>query len=69
MDKNNLGILGGGISSLAFAYFYKENVSIIEKESTTPVLQNTLKESHVGILVPDLTPIVNSDLLSIFITL
>ena len=34
MENKNLGILGGGISALAFAYFYKEDVEIIEKEST-----------------------------------
>jgi hypothetical protein len=39
--------------------FHKTLLRIMKKESTTPVLQNTLKESHVGILVPDLTPIVN----------
>ncbi len=34
MENKNLGILGGGISSLAFAHFYKKNINIIEKEST-----------------------------------
>lgn len=31
---NKIGILGGGISAIAFAYFYDENVSIIEKEAS-----------------------------------
>jgi len=34
MMNKNLVILGGGISSLAFAYFYKKNLEIIEKESS-----------------------------------
>jgi len=34
MNNKNLGILGGGISALAFAYFYEKNVEIVEKEST-----------------------------------
>ncbi len=34
MINKNLGILGGGISSLAFAHFYKKNIDIIEKESS-----------------------------------
>lgn len=34
MVNKNLGILGGGISALAFAYFYEKNIEIIEKEST-----------------------------------
>ena len=31
---NKIGVLGGGISALAFAYFYNERVSIIEKEES-----------------------------------
>ena len=34
MINKNLGILGGGISSLAFAHFYKKNIDIIEKDSS-----------------------------------
>ena len=34
MSKSNIGILGGGVSSLAFSHFYEKKVSIIEKEST-----------------------------------
>ena len=34
MENKNLGILGGGISALAFTHFYKKNTEIIEKEST-----------------------------------
>ena len=33
MNKSKIGILGGGVSSLAFSHFYEEKVSIIEKES------------------------------------
>lgn len=39
--------------------YFKTLKRISNKESTSPVLQNTFKESHVGILVPDLTPFVN----------
>ncbi len=34
MSKSKIGILGGGVSSLAFSHFYEKKVSIIEKEST-----------------------------------
>ena len=37
---NKIGVLGGGISALAFAYFYNERVSIIEKKN--------LSEGYVG---------------------
>ena len=31
---NEIGVIGGGISAIAFAYFYDENISIIEKEES-----------------------------------
>ncbi|MDA9711936.1 FAD-dependent oxidoreductase [Acidimicrobiaceae bacterium] len=34
MSKSKIGVLGGGVSSLAFSHFYEKKVSIIEKEST-----------------------------------
>ena len=34
MSNSKIGILGGGVSSLAFSHFYEKKVSIIEKEST-----------------------------------
>ena len=34
MSKSKIGILGGGVSALAFSHFYEKKVSIIEKEST-----------------------------------
>ena len=34
MSKSKIGILGGGVSSLAFSHFYEKKVSIIEKESS-----------------------------------
>ena len=34
MSKSKIGILGGGVSSLAFSHFYDKKVSIIEKESS-----------------------------------
>ena len=40
---NKIGILGGGISAIAFAYFYDERVSIIEKEES---LQDFLSGSR-----------------------
>jgi len=71
MDKNNLGILGGGISSLAFAYFYKENVSIIEKESTLGGLCRSFVDSD-GVswdIGPHITFSKNKEILEFIISL
>lgn len=71
MDKNNLGILGGGISSLAFAYFYKKNVSIIEKESTLGGLCRSFVDSD-GVswdIGPHITFSKNKEILDFIISL
>ncbi len=45
MEIKKIGVLGGGISSLAFAYFYKDFISIIEKESSLGGLCRSFKDS------------------------
>ena len=44
MNNKNIGILGGGISSLTFSYFYNNNVTIIEKESSLGGLCRSFKD-------------------------
>lgn len=44
MNNINIGILGGGISSLAFSYFYNNDVTIIEKESSLGGLCRSFKD-------------------------
>ena len=71
MDNNNLGILGGGISSLAFAYFYKNEVSIIEKESTLGGLCRSFVDSD-GVswdIGPHITFSKNKEILDFIISL
>ena len=46
MKTEKIGVLGGGISGLAFAYFFKNSIKIIEKESSLGGLCRSFKDSE-----------------------
>ena len=71
MNSNSLGILGGGISSLAFSYFYNKDISIIEKEPTLGGLCRSFVDSD-GVswdIGPHITFSKNKEILDFIISL
>ncbi len=71
MNSNSLGLLGGGISSLAFSYFYNKDISIIEKESTLGGLCRSFVDSD-GVswdIGPHITFSKNKEILDFIISL
>ena len=71
MNSNSLGLLGGGISSLAFSYFYNKDISIIEKEPTLGGLCRSFVDSD-GVswdIGPHITFSKNKEILDFIISL
>jgi protoporphyrinogen oxidase len=71
MSSKNIGILGGGISALAFSHFYEDNVTIIEKEKSLGGLCRSFldKDGVAWDIGPHITFSKNEEILEFIISL